>query len=138
MNIPLPRSTHLRPRRSSIRPAALAVSLLVLSACASTSNVPDQALQAADQAIENAEQTRVAGYASPELSEAREKLVAAHHAVTRREMVLAERLAKESRVDAELASAKIQVAKAREINDEMQKSTNALKQEMRRNTGESS
>jgi hypothetical protein len=48
---------------------------------------------------------------------------------------LAQRLAEESRVDAELASAKAETSKALAINEEMQKSNDALKQEMQRNTG---
>lgn len=117
------------------RLAGLLVGLLLLSACAAQAVPPNQALQAADSAISNAEQARVADYASPELGVARDKLAAAKAAVQREDMLLAERLADQSRVEAELALAKSQATKAKVVNDEMQKSINSLKQEMQRNTG---
>lgn len=109
--------------------------LLLLAACASAPKSPTAAIQAAELAIANAEQARVADYASPELTWAREKLTNARKAVQQEEMVLALRLAEQSRVDAELASARAEEIKAKAINDEMKKSTAALKQEMQRNTG---
>lgn len=122
-----------RRRASPLYAVAAAGGLLMLSACASTPQPPTQALQAAELAIANAEKARVADYASPELTQARENLAAAQGAVRNEEMVLALRLAERSRVDAELASAKAGAAKAKAVNDEMQKSTDALKQEMQRN-----
>ncbi|MWV17380.1 DUF4398 domain-containing protein [Pseudomonas sp. L-22-4S-12] len=122
-------------------PGALALSLLaaggglLLSACAERPLPPSQALQAAESAISNAEQARVADYASPELGVAREKLAAANAAVQQEQMLLAEHLAEQSRVEAELALAKSQAARAKMVNDEMLKSTDSLKQEMQRNTG---
>lgn len=109
------------------------IGLLLLTACASTPP-PNQALQAAEQAIATAEQARVADYASPELSEARDKLTASRAAIQQKNMVLAQRLADESRADAQLASAKAEAAKAKVVNDDMQKSNVTLKQEMQRNT----
>lgn len=120
---------------AALRLAGLFTGLLLLSACAAPPVVPNQALQAAESAINNAEQARVADYASPELGVAREKLAAANLAVQREQMLMAERLADQSRVEAELALAKSQATKAKVVNDEMLKSTNSLKQEMQRNTG---
>lgn len=108
---------------------------LVIGACASTPQPPTQALQAAESAIATAEQARVADYASAELTLAREKLTAAQRAVQSTEMVQAEYLAEESRVHAELASARAEEIKAKAVNDEMQKSIDTLKQEMQRVTG---
>jgi len=51
-------------------------------------------------------------------------------------MVTADRLAQESRVEAEFAAAKAQSAKARMVNDEMRSSTKALVEEMNRSSGE--
>jgi hypothetical protein len=110
--------------------------LLLLAACASAPQPPTAALQAAELAIANAELTRVADYASPELmNAAREKLTAARSAVQQEQMGLGQRLAEQSRVDAELASAKAEAVKAKTINDEMKKNINTLKQEMQRNAG---
>ncbi|MGK2915172.1 MAG: DUF4398 domain-containing protein [Porticoccaceae bacterium] len=122
-------------RGSFLRVATAVVGLLTLAACASAPQPPNLALQAAEIAIANAEQARIADYASPELSQAREKLTAARAAVQREEMVIAQRLAEQSRVDAELAAAKSALVKAGTVNDEMQKGTDTLKQEMQRNPG---
>lgn len=107
----------------------------VLAGCASTPKAPTEALQAAELAIANAEQARVADYASPELGEARNKLTEARVAVAEKEMVRAARLAEQSRADAELASAKAQAAKAQEVNDELGKNINTLQQELQRKPG---
>jgi hypothetical protein len=109
-------------------------SMLLLSACATTP-APQAALQAAELAITSAEQARVADYAAPELGEARSKLNAARTAVQEKDMVLAERLAEQSRLGAELAIARAEVAKTKTVNDEMQKSTDVIQQEMQRKTG---
>ncbi len=109
----------------------------MLAACASNPPQPPTAqLQAAEQAIASAERDRVADYASVELSEARDKLRAAYSAVQQEKMELAQRLAEQSRVDAELASARAEAARAEVVNDEMRKSIDMLKQEMQRNTGD--
>ena len=116
--------------------AAAGVALaLLLGACASAPQPPTAALQAAQQAIDTADRARIADQASPELHEAREKLAAAQAAVQESKMHSAERLAQEARVDAELASATIDEAKSRAVNDEMIRSDTALRQEMQRKAG---
>lgn len=107
---------------------------LLLSACASTPE-PTVAMSAAQQAISNAERSRTADTPSPELNEAHEKLTAAQSAIRADKMNEAERLALESRADAELAAARFDNAKAQAANDEIRNSTNMLMQEMQRNTG---
>jgi hypothetical protein len=113
-----------------------ATTLLLLSACASAPVPPTAALQAAEIAIANADQARVADYSIAELGEAREKLTAARSAVQKEDMVLAQRLAEQSLVDAQLALAKADVAKANTVNNEMKQSTRTLKQEMQRKSGD--
>lgn len=131
-----PPSQRLRVSQPMQRMALAAACMLTFAACASAPKAPLQALQAAEMAITSAEAARVAEYASPELTDARQDLGAARRAVTREEMVLAERLAQQSRVNAELAIAKTEAIKAKAVNDEMVKSTEALKQEMARNSGD--
>lgn len=111
------------------------IASLTLAACASSSKAPVQALQAAELSIKSAEQARAGQYAAPELRDARDNLSDAKAAVEDRKMVIAERLAKESRANAELASAKTEMLKAAAINDEMRVNLDTLKQEMQRNTG---
>ncbi len=107
-------------------------SALLISACASTP-APTDALKAADQAIARAEEARVADYASPELTSARDKLVAARAAVQKEQMEVARRLADEAKLDAELATAKAEAARAKGITTEMQKNIETLRQETQRN-----
>lgn len=129
------KNAGVRSIRAPVFATAALASALALGACASTPQPPSRALQAAESAITTAEQARVADYASAELTLAREKLSAARRAVQNDEMLQAQYLAEESRVHAELASARAEEAKAKAINDDMQKSIDTLKQEMRRVTG---
>ncbi|HWV14262.1 MAG TPA: DUF4398 domain-containing protein [Cellvibrio sp.] len=130
-------------RASGLRAASMRVLLVTalvseavfLGACSSTPPVPKEALRAAELAIDNADQARVADYASPELKAAREKLTSARIAVEKEDMVGAARLAEEAKADADLATARASVGKAKEINDELQKGNSVLKQELQRNTG---
>jgi hypothetical protein len=120
---------------SLVKACAVAMAFSLV-ACATTAPVPNLALQAAETAINNADQERVSDYALPELGEARHKLTSARAAVQAKDMVLARNLADESRVSAELASAKAEQIKANEINENMKKSIQTLNQEMQRNNGE--
>jgi hypothetical protein len=118
--------------------AAAIISLaavLLVAACATTKPDPAPAIAAAEQAIAAADKTRVADSVSPELSESREKLAAAQAAALKHQPVEAGRLAVESRADAELASARIELSKAVVVNDEMKHSTATMTEEMQRNTG---
>jgi hypothetical protein len=112
--------------------------LLVLAAgCASTPPIPTTSLAAAQQAIGDANTVQAGKFAAAELDEARAKLNAANQAVNEEQMVAAERLAKEARAAAELASARTAVAKATAVNEEMRQSNATLVEEMRRRTGDS-
>ena len=123
-------------RYSRLRMALGVSGVLVLGACASVPP-PTASLQAARQAISEADRAEAGHYASGELGEARTKLASADNAVAEKKMTMAERLADESRADAELASAKTANVKANAVNDEMKRSTGTLVEEMQRNSGES-
>jgi hypothetical protein len=115
--------------------ALAAASILALAGCATPPVPPTEALQAAESAISNAEQARVADYASAELTTARQKLALANTAARNNQMVQAEYLAIESRMHAELALARAEERRAKAVNDDMQKSIDTLKEEMKRATG---
>jgi putative cell wall-binding protein len=123
------------PIKSLQKSIALLILIAGLSACASTPMPPTSELQAAEIAITSAEQDQVAEYALPELNEARKKLDAARVAVSDEDMMLATYLAAESTAAAQLASARTEMLKAKEVNVEMQKSIDTLKMEMQRNSG---
>jgi hypothetical protein len=109
---------------------------LVIAACAATPPAPTAALDAAHLAISNAERVDAGHYAGGELTEARAKLASADTAVTEKKMIRAERLAEESRTEAELASARTEATKASAVNAEMQRSNSSLIEEMQRNAGD--
>jgi hypothetical protein len=125
----------VRQVRAPVYTIAVLTSALALGACATTPQPPSGAFQAAESAISTAEQARVADYASAELTLAREKLAAARTAAQNEDMLEAEYLAQQSEVYAQLASARAEEAKAKAINDDMQKSIDTLKHEMQRVTG---
>lgn len=112
--------------------AGLTGLLMLVAACASAPPAPDAALEAAKVAISNAEKADASHYAGAELGEARQKLASADNAVRDESMILADRLAQESRVQAELASARTEAAKALEVNKEMERGADALTEELQR------
>lgn len=115
----------------------LLIAIAGLAACASAPVPPTSELQAAELAIASAEQDQVADYALPELNDARKNLDAARVAVSNEDMVLATYLATESAANAQLASARTQMLKAKAVNEEMQKSIDTLKMELQRTSGAS-
>jgi hypothetical protein len=120
------------PRLRSLVAAGLTGVLILLAACASAPPAPESALDAAKVAISNAEKADAGQFASAELGEARAKLALADNAVRDEKMIAAERLAQESRVEAELASARTAAAKAAAVNQEMERGADALTEEMQR------
>ena len=112
--------------------AGLAGILMLVGGCASTPPAPESALDAARVAISNAEKAEAGQFAGAELGEARQKLAMADNAVRDENMVVAERFARESQVQAELASARTAAAKAASVNVEMGRGADALAEEMQR------
>jgi hypothetical protein len=123
-----------RDMRRRLRIALPALIVMATAACASMPP-PDTNMQSARQAIANAERVEASTVAAVELGEARAKLSAAQQAITGKKMLVAARLADESRAAAELASARTGAVKAKAVNAEIEKSTATLVEEMQRNTG---
>lgn len=123
-------------------PWAIALGTLALAACASVPPPPNDALQAADIAIANAEKERAAEFASAELKSAHDKIAAARELVAKdpaeKDMTRARQLADEAQADAELASARTRDGRAEAVNAELQKNIDTLRQELQRNTGKTS
>ena len=116
----------------------VAGSALALAACAAAPQPPTDALQAADIAVTNAENDHAADAAPLEMRTAHEKLTAARADAQKpdeQSVMQARQLADEARVDAELASSRARLAKAESVNQELQKNSNALRQETQRGPG---
>jgi hypothetical protein len=111
--------------------------MLLLVGCASTPPMPAANLQAAQQAIVNAERLDAGVHAAAELSEARNKLASAQRAVNEENMQSAEWLADEARAGAELAAARTGAVKAKAVNDDMKRGTSTLVDEIQRQSGDS-
>lgn len=108
------------------------VGLALLSACAST-NPPSQQLTETQMVIQQAEQLGADEHAPLEIRDARIKLGLAREAVDNEDYPKAIRLAEHARVDAELAQAKAQSAKATKAVEELRESIRVLKSEIERN-----
>ena len=132
-----PIATRAGASRRSLRIVAPGLALFFAAACASTPPIPAPNLQAAQQAIANAERVDAASHAAAELGEARGKLTSAQHAIDEKNMIAAAQFADEARAEAELASARSDAAKAHAVNDDMKHSTATLIEEMQRKTGDS-
>ena len=129
---PFPKTASVTRRR--LRFVVPGVVLLV-AACASTPPIPATNLQAAQQAIANAERVDAGTHAAAELSEARVKLSSAQQAVNEKKMIAGEQFADEARAEAELAAARSGAVKAIAVNDDIKHSTATLVEEMQRKTG---
>jgi hypothetical protein len=125
-------SDPIRIARRFCVAAGLAGTVLLVTACASTPLAPTRSLDDARTAITNAERAEAGRYAAVELGEARQKLAAADRAVKDENMLVAEQFAEQSRVEAELASARTEAAKAAAVNKEMSLGAAALSEEMQR------
>ena len=125
-------STRTGLSRRTRLAAGLAFTFVMLGACATTPMAPPDSLAAARQAIATAEKSDARKFASADLDEANQRLAQAERAVTAEDMVQADRFAQQSRVSAELASARTESAKAAEINREMSLGAEALRDEMQR------
>ena len=119
-------------------PILIAAGALALAACATVPLPPNDAFQAADIAISNAENDHAADYAPLEMRTAHEKISAARaDAMQTDEVQVAQArpLADEARVEADLASAKAHLGKAEAVNQELQKNNSTLNQEIQRGPG---
>lgn len=112
--------------------AIAAIGLFGLTACASTDDRPDAELAIAQSNIEQAQRAGANQHAAQPLSAAREKLSAAQAAVARDEMLVAERLAEEATLDAQLADAMTRTRKAELAVEELNDTIEVLREEIDR------
>ena len=120
-----------------LRSLSLLLVLGWLAGCAS-SQPPSEAVSAdlatARTAVEQAEQADATNYAALEMRNARQKLEQAQAAMDRGDRMLAQRLAEQAAVDAQLAEVKSRSTKAQNAVTEVQESIRALREEIQRNS----
>lgn len=105
----------------------------ILAACATNPSPPGSSYVVAQVAIANAEKMPVYPFGSQELTVARQRLEASRLASLDGKPELAEMLAIEAQVSADLAVAKTSLGKTSAVNQQMQDQSNAIRQEMQRN-----
>lgn len=104
---------------------------VALAACASVPP-PTETISAAELALGKAEQADAQRYASLEVYQAREKLESAKRAIEKDENLDARRLAETALVDAQLAEAKADAARAQRNVAEIRSNIDALQGETER------
>ena len=105
----------------------------ILAACSTTPSPPGSSYVAAQVAVANAEKMPVHTFGSQELTVARQRLEASRLASLDNEPELAEMLAIEAQVSADLAVAKTTLGRTSTMNQQMQKQSDVIRQEMQRN-----
>lgn len=106
---------------------------LLLAACANTPP-PVAQIAVSKAAISNASGAGGSEFAPHELKTAMEKMEAAERAMKERDYALAEKLAIEAQVDAQLATAMARSAKAKKAADTVQEDSRVLRKEIERKT----
>lgn len=115
---------------------AATAAAVVLAGCASQDVPPPRAEFArAELAIEQAVSSEATQYAPLALRDARQKLEEAREALYKEQYVQAGRLADEAQVNAELALAEAQRARAEQLAEENMRSIEVLREELRRKEG---
>jgi hypothetical protein len=121
--------------RSNSAGAFFCVTLATLLAgCASTPR-PTAELTRAHTLIDQAQQSGAQQYAPADLTAARDKTGAAENAANKGDTVVAQRLATEAALDAQLAAARADDAKAQQSARELNDSLNTLRNESAHKTG---
>jgi len=106
--------------------------VVVMSGCAAKVPVPEKQVTLASQSIAQAESSGAVEFAPVELKSAREKLSQAELAMAKKENHKAKQLADEAMVDANLAEAKARSAKSQKVVEELKESIRVLREEMNR------
>jgi hypothetical protein len=112
-------------------PALAGTAALLMAACASTPPPTDQ-MAVSTAAVAHAVGAGSTELAAADLKMARDKLDRAHVAMTAKDYDLARSLAQEAQVDAQLAEARANSAKAQKAADELQEGRRVLREEMER------
>jgi len=130
-----PNSSVLRGRapRATVRVVLANAALAALvAACASGPPLSTADLTRAHTSIDQAEQSGAQQYAPADLQAARDKTGEAEAAANKHNTVVAQRLATEAALDAQLANARAQSAKAQHSARELDDSLNTLRSESER------
>jgi membrane-bound lytic murein transglycosylase B len=121
--------SNLRPHRGS---ALVLGCALVLAACASATPPPNERMAVATAAVAHAAAAGGPEFAPVEMRMARDKLQRATVAMTGKDHATADSLAEQAQLDAQLAEAKAESAKARKAADAVSEGSRVLREELDR------
>lgn len=107
-----------------------------MAACAPAKKPPASQMALAQDAVENASAGGAYEYAPVELKTARDKINQAKTAMQSKDDASSQRLLEQAEVGAKLAEAGFNTAKARRAVEELQKSIDLLREEVRRNVAQ--
>jgi hypothetical protein len=116
------------------RLAACVATAMVLTACATTSPVPDEKIAVAKASVQRAEGSGAPELAPVEMATARDKLARAEQANAAKRLLPASELADQANVDAQLAEADAQQQRSHKAAMEFDASMQALRQESMRSS----
>ena len=128
---PFPSTARGNPRPTARWWPALAASVALLAACASTPP-PKADMAVAEAAVVNATNAGALQWAPAEMRTAQDKLARAQSAMAAQDNSRAMTLAHEASADAQLATAVARAAKAQRAADEVQEANRVLREEMSR------
>ena len=116
-----------------MKPVHLVCAFSLLATACATVPPPTDLLATAERAVQRADASRGDDPSPAALRSARAKLSAAHDAYSRRDMLMATRMAEEARLDADFAALRIETSRAQFNVEAMRKSNEALRQQSLRN-----
>lgn len=102
----------------------------LMAACASKGTVPHQDLNAAEEAVRQAEAADARDYEPVMLNRAQNKIADARQLIDAEKYAEAERMLEQAQVDAQLADAKSETAKARNAVEEINQSIEQLRRQL--------
>jgi len=120
-----------KTRTLNLFSAAAALGVMLTLGCATSSMPSAQKISQGERAIRDAQFGNASVSAPDELKVAEEKLADARQAQAKRDYEKATRLAEEAFVDAEVARARAALEKAKRAVSEMQRKTEALREQVR-------
>jgi len=117
----------MKTHHSILRTAGVLGIALTLGACASSGERPDSKLQTAKASVQQAEANDAREFEPVLLNDAQNKVADAEEMIEREEYEDAARLLEQASVDAQLAGARAETAKARQAVDEINSNIDSLR-----------
>lgn len=108
--------------------ASILGAMIVLGGCASSGEPPQSELRAAETSIQQAVSSDARKYEPVLLNRAQNKVADAEELIEREQYIEAERLLEQADVDAQLAGARANTAKAKQAVTEINQNIDALRQ----------